>query len=247
MFLPVLIIYLVFRSGDKRPYNINLLVYFSLMQFLFWIVGVVFTAGLWQSRLLLPALVALCPVLAWLLEDLAHLDHPQFSLQRQLYLVIGLVLLVALTIRVINWLPLQPWANLIGTEERSEYLSRNMAENYQAMLMINEQLPQDAVVTFLWEPRSYYCDRDCRPDSILDSFGHLRYLYSDAENISAGLHEDGVSHVLLFKTGLDFILASSGDEQPLPMPVELRDLQTDYLTLQSITTGGAYELYSLNP
>lgn len=48
-------------------------------------------------------------------------------------------------------------------------------------------LPPDAVVQFLWEPRTYYCQLDCRGDHILDKYSHLEYLAGDADHIARAL------------------------------------------------------------
>jgi hypothetical protein len=245
LFLPLLVIYLVFLKRPKPP-AFSILALFALFQYLFWVIGVVASAALWQSRLLLPAFAALCPVLAWVLSDLSWLDRPSFSLQKQLHLVIGLVLLVGLVIQFVNWLPHQPWAYLTGEESRAENLRRRLGAHDMAMAAVNE-LPEDAVVYFLWEPRSYYCQRDCRPDSILDAYGYLHYHFGDAAGIARALQDQGVSHVLLFRDGLDFVLAANAPtDKPLPEPETLHQLLTTYLRPLREIAGGAYELYELN-
>ena len=252
LFLPLLAGYVLFRPagrrlGGPRPEGFNTLLVFALAQYLFWTAGVVVSASLWQSRLLLPALVALCPAMAWLLEDLARFDRPNFSLQRQLYLVIGLVLLIGLAIRFANWLPQQPWAYLIGDETVEQNLTRRLGQHYLAMESVNE-LPAGAVVTFLWEPRSYYCQRDCRPDSILDEFGHLTYQHGDADAIARAWREEGVTNVLLFQAGLDLVLAAnSADDDPLPEPAALGELRRDHLELVKTTGDDVYQLFALRP
>jgi hypothetical protein len=104
--------------------------------------------------------------LAWILEDLARYDHPKFSFKGQLIVIISLVLLAGLILQIINWLPYQPWAYLGGTEDREAYLERNLGSHYLALQAINKQLPDDSVVTLLWEPRSYYCQVDGNPEAI---------------------------------------------------------------------------------
>ncbi len=247
LFLPLLLIYALSRKGAGRPDGFDALLFFALVQLVFWTFGVVVSASLWQSRLLLPALAALCPALAWLLEDLARFDRPRFSLQRQLYLVIGLVLFVGLAIRLANWLPQQPWTYLIGAETPAENLERRLGWHYQAMQAVNE-LPDGAVVTFLWEPRSYYCQRECRPDSILDKFGHLTYLHGDAGAIAQAWRDEGVSHVLIFETGLDLILvANAPGDEPLPEPAALTGLRRDHLQLIQTVGDDVYLLFALRP
>ncbi|MCI0394312.1 MAG: glycosyltransferase family 39 protein [Chloroflexi bacterium] len=246
VFLPLLLAYAFSRIGRGKPAAFNALLFFALVQFLFWTAGVISSAALWQSRLLLPAFVALCPALAWVLEDLARFDHPRFSLQRQLNLVIGLALLAGLAIQVVNWLPEQPWAYPPGGESRAENLRRRLGAHYLAMEMINGQLPEGAVVAFLWEPRSYYCRRDCRPDSILDTFGHWQYRYGDAAGIATAWQAEGVSHVLLYRAGLEFVLlANSPTGEPLPEPAVLTELIEDHLQLVDTVGRDIYQLYQV--
>ncbi|MGB3713901.1 MAG: hypothetical protein WA996_05665 [Candidatus Promineifilaceae bacterium] len=244
--LPLLLIYGVIAKRSNRPAALGGLLFFALTQFIFWTIGVVGSAALWQSRLLLPALVALCPALSWLLEDLAHLDHPRFSLQRQLYLVIGVVLLVGLFFQIINWLPQQPWGYIIGDESKDENLRRRLGSHFEAMDYINTQTPEDAVVAFLWEPRSYYCQRDCRPDSILDAFGHLQYEYGDASGIIYSMRDEGITHVLIFEKGLDLVLeANSATGDAIEEPRVLIDLRENYLELVTTIGEDWYTLYRI--
>jgi len=247
LFLPLLIGYVLFRPGGSRPAAFNALIFFAFVQYVFWTMGVVASASLWQSRLLLPALVALCPTMAWVLEDLARYDRPRFSLQRQLFLVIGLVLLLGLAIRFAGSLPQQPWTYLLGNESTEANLQRRLGLHYQAIEAVN-QLPEGAVVTFLWEPRSYYCERECLPDSILDKFGHLTYKYGDAEAIAQAWHNQGITHVLLFQTGLDLVLAANTmTDEPLPEPAALTALREDHLELVETVGKDVYQLFALRP
>jgi hypothetical protein len=248
IFLPLILAYSLFRVGGKKPLAFTGLLLFALAHYLFWTVGVISSAALWQSRLLLPAFVVLCPVLAWIYEDLPRFDHPKFSLHRQLRLIFGLVLVIGLLIQFIKWLPQQPWRYLIGSETKSENLLRRLGAHYGAMEMINSQVDEDDVVLFLWEPRSFYCETaECRPDSILDRFGHLQFLYGDsAEAITDSWRTDGVTHVLLFRSGLELILeANSATDDPLPEPAVLTEILTEHLELVDTVGDDVYAFYQL--
>jgi len=241
-----LIIFYLIARRHELPYAAGGFLFFALTQYAFWTIGVVSSAALWQSRLLIPGLVALCPVLAWILQDLAHLDHPRFSLQRMLYLIIGGVLLVGILIQFINWIPQQPWGYLLGGETEELYLRRRLGHHYEAMQSINTMTPDEAVIAFMWEPRSYYCDRDCRPDSILDEFGYLQYQYGDAQNMINAMRDEGITHVLIFEKGLDFVLqANSPTEEPLDEPGVLVDLRENYLEPVSVIGEDWYTLYKI--
>jgi len=238
-FLPLLLFFGL-RRRPQTPPAFRTIILYALAAYLFWAWGVINSAGLWQSRLLLPAFVALCPVLAWLLQTVEAWDHPQFSTRRFLNLALAFVLALTLLGQFTNWLSINPLPYLLGGESREAYLLRRLGPHYAAMQAINE-LPADAVVTFLWEPRSYYCERDCRPDTILDKFDHLVYLYGDAAGIAQAWREEGVTHVLLWRLGLDFVL------QGQPDPPVLTDLEANYLDLVGVVGDDYYQLFALKP
>ena len=87
-----------------------------------------------------------------------------------------------------EWLPTQPWAYLSGAETRDDYLTRRLGAHYAAMQALNEKLPPDAVVQFLWEPRSYYSRVPAEPDAILDRWPWLLSRHEgDLERIDSRL------------------------------------------------------------
>ncbi len=256
-YLPLILLYGLFRyrrsttpSGDK----IVPLLIFTAAQVAFWTLGVMWSDRLWQSRLLLTALVVLCPVLAWILADLVHLNHPQFSLQSFLMLFLACVLTLNMTDHLFNnqiqswsgWVYHQPWHYLLGSETREAYLTRRIGLHYTAMTRLNQDLPAEATVVFLWEPRSYYCDLDCRPDSILDRYGHLQYLYGpNPEAITDAWLADGVTHVLVFQSGLNFL----GEEDNVPAALRpditlLAQLKQEHFELL-IDLPAGYQIYRL--
>ena len=245
IFLPAVLVYGFSQwkreGGVERPFH--LLLIFVLAQYIFWVFGVIFSAGLWQSRLLLPAFVALSPVIAWIFNDLARWDHAQFSLRRFVRLVIIMALAFNLVGQLLNWLPGVPLTYVAGSTSRDDILTHWLGSHYTAMQGLNDQLPPDAVVTFLYEPRSYYCDLDCRPDSILDSLAHLEYLHNDADGIAQAWRSEGISHVLLFETGYEFIREQQM-EWISPQNTHLMDdLAANHLQL--VADWGDYKLYKL--
>jgi hypothetical protein len=240
--LPLMLAYSASRLRHEVPPALKVLLLLALGYFLFWLLGVMSSHALWQSRLLLPAYILLCPAVAWIWADSRRFDHPEFSLRRFLHIALALVLILGLINQFLFWLGESPWAYLLGEQTRSANLLRRLGGHYEAMTWLNENLPDEAVVIFLWEPRSYFCDMDCRPDSILDRMGHLEYLYEDAEGIAAAWQDQGVTHLLVWRTAIDFILAQQAEtglyrvNQPL-----LTDLQEQYFTL--VGEVGGYEVY----
>ncbi|MEI2610902.1 MAG: hypothetical protein V9G20_19915 [Candidatus Promineifilaceae bacterium] len=244
--LPALLVYSLSPLRHKAPPGFGYLLLMALGHYLFWVAGVISSGALYQSRLLLPAFVLLCPAIAWIWEELRHYDHPQFSLRRFLNIALGLVLFLALLERFLLWLPETPWTYLLNDETRVANLQHRLGSHYAAMAYLNDHLPPEAVVVFLWEPRSYYCDRDCRPDSILDRMGDLAYQYGDAPDIAAAWRAQGVSHILLWRTALEFILDQQAGEGLYAVNRPLvTELQQNHLHLIAEIAG--YELYELPP
>jgi len=246
-FLPLILLYGVFRyraRTPERPPALDVLLIFALAQFLFWTLGVIWSRSLWQSRLLLPCLAALSPVVGWLWQDLAHLDRPQFSLHRFVNLLIGLALTLNLVELSLNFAQVNPLAYLTGQETRSEYLTRRLGAYYATLEQLHQTLPAQAVVLFLWEPRSYFCQVECRPDSILDQLAHDHYLYGSAANIAAAWKQAGITHVLLHRQGLEFIKREETEALSAPALEQLAVLEADYFE-PVFEVAGAYQVYRL--
>ncbi|NJN98045.1 MAG: hypothetical protein HC875_30175 [Anaerolineales bacterium] len=246
-FLPLILLYGVFRyrvRATERPPALDALLIFALAQFLFWAMGVIWSQSLWQSRLLLPCLAALSPVVGWLWQDLTHLDRPQFSLRRFANLLIGLALALNLVELGLNFVQVNPLAYLTGQETRADYLTRRLGAYYAAMEQMNKTLPAQAQVLFLWEPRSYFCQVGCRPDSILDQLAHDHYLYGSAANIAAAWKKAGVTHVLLHRQGLEFIKSEGTEALSASALEQLAVLEAGYFA-PVFDVVGAYQVYAL--
>lgn len=243
LFLPLLIWAGLSKqfAGQRVPAAAKLLLLYALTHFAVWTLGVIWSRSLWQSRLLLPGLVALPPVTGWVWLNLPAFDLPRFSLSRFVNIAIGLTLALTLVDTALLTLKFDPLPYLTGLESRPAYLERRLGGHYAAMQQLNAQLPPDAVVQFLWEPRSYYCRVDCRPDSILDVFPHAVHLYGSAAAISEAWRQSGITHVLLHQDGLNFVRSDT------PGAVDetvLADLLENYLEPLD-GWGGAYRLYRL--
>ena len=244
LFLPLILLYglgLLRRRDPDRPAALDSLLFFALAQFGFWTLGVIWSRSLWQSRLLLPCLATLAPVIGWLWTELPRFDQPLFRMSRFVTLVVGLVLTLTLIDSALQTLRADPLPYLVGDEAWDEYLTRRLGAHYAAMQQLNEQLPDEATVVFLWEPRSYYCQRDCRPDSILDAFPHMVYQHGSADAIARAWREEGVTHVLIHRAGLDFLRKESPETVNTAV---LTELETHYLCLL-FDVAGAYQVYAL--
>jgi hypothetical protein len=220
---------------------VALLVY-SLAHFGFWTLGVIWSGALFQSRLLLPGLVGLAPLAGWVWLQLPKLDLPQFSLSGFVNIAVAFALLLtAVDLSLFTVEKIDPLPYLTGRESRDVYLTRRLGAYYTTMQAINQSLPAKARIVFLWEPRSYYCQRDCRPDSILDEFPHLVYQYETAEAIAQAWQKAGITHVLVYQAGLEFMLKESPEiiDQEV-----LSTLEKEYWR-ESIEVAGGYQVYEL--
>jgi hypothetical protein len=228
-------------AGERVPAAARILLAYALAQFLVWALGVVWSQSLWQSRLLLPALAALAPVSGWVWAGLPAFDRPRFRLSRFVNIAIGLTLALSLVDAALLTLRFDPLPYLLGQESRAGHLTRRLGAHYAALETINRDLPESATVVFLWEPRSYYCRVNCRPDSILDEFAHLVYRHGSADAIAHQWRAEGVTHVLIHRDGLNFM---RGQQPGSVDEVVLSALLGDHLA-QIADTAGAYQLYRL--
>jgi 4-amino-4-deoxy-L-arabinose transferase-like glycosyltransferase len=191
------------RDGTRPPAVLYLGV-FALAQYLVWTAGVVASRSLFQSRLLLPAFVALCGPLAYLFGRLRVLDTRHLSLRLLIGMTVVLVLAANLSTQFLATLRISPLPVLFGQESREEFLSRNLQAHYAAMGLVNERVPEGGYVLFLWEPRSYYSKRAVQPDPILERWGWLLYQHGgDLDAVASALREEGYTHVLHYRAGME--------------------------------------------
>ena len=142
--------------------------------------------------------------------------------------VVSLTLALLLFTHLTNFLNVNPMPVALGLETRKDYLTRRLGAYQLAIVQINT-LPPESRVVFLWEPRGYACQVECRPDALLDRFLHLTYLYPDASSIARVWEDEGVTHVLLFRKGLEAIIEDEFDPvTPRDLAI-MDDLQTHYL------------------
>jgi hypothetical protein len=241
LFLPLIVWAGFSRRFASRSAAVSPLLIYALAHFGFWTLGVIWSRSLWQSRLLLPGLAGLAPVAGWVWANLPDLDLPRFSLSRFVNVAIALVLALTVIDTGLLALEINPMPYLVGLETRAEHLTRRLGAHYAAMQQINKDLPPEAKVVFLWEPRSYYCQRDCRPDSILDEFPHLIYQHGSADTIAQAWRATGVTHVLIHRSGLNFMLNTSPETVDQTV---LSTLEDDYLQ-EVFDVVGAYQVYAL--
>jgi len=243
MFLPFLLLVWRRLPTAQRRWLRAALVFCGVL-YGFWLWGVARTALLMQTRLLFPAfgLLALIVGAAVGLRSLPLRPLDLGWLARAIVLgVLGLTLVASF----LSTVQAQPLGVLLGHESRGEFLARRLGWYYAALEYINQELPPDAVVLFLWEPRSYHCAVDCRPDTLLDRFLHATRLYgAHADAIATAWRAKGVTNVLFYQQGFEMIHEAGFDPVTEADVVTLEALRRHHL--QGIQEfGSAYVLYEL--
>jgi hypothetical protein len=239
LLLPLLLIRRPARAF--RPRFDRYLALFALY-YLVWVAGVVASQALWQSRLLLPALVLLIPPLAQAVIQLADYDLPAFSLLRLTKMVIAMVLGFALVTQTMEFIKFNPLAYIVGAETRQQFTLRQTGTHAAAMEAVG-QLPVNARVQFLWESRSYLAQRAVRADPLLDALPHLVATTGSVEESVRRLKSEGFTHVLVWEAYVSYTNDNLHDQTSERDAENLRQLETDYARL--VYENSAYRLLEL--
>ena len=158
---------------------------------------------------------------------------------------IGLVgILLGTVTSFLSWHPLPA---IIGLEPRIAYETRLMGAYRVALEEVN-QLPADAKVLFLWEPRIYPCQRQCNSDVNLDEFlHHIQGQGQNAEQIADAWREEGFTHLLLHQAGLKFIQNEENSPIGTAEQAIINEIKTEQLRQIQEIGEGSYLLYQLLP
>jgi len=242
----VALLVLTWRGLDreKRAVAGHMLLFFAL-NYLLWLNGLARTAMLLRSRFLFLVFGAVAVLGGVALDRLRMLRRPRLAVDWLARAVVILTLALLLFALLVRFLQANPLPVVLGVESRDDYLARRLGWYYATVETMNRELPPDAVVLFLWEPRTYHCQVECWPDAMLDRFLHTTHLYGyDADTIARTWRAEGFTHVLLYRVGLDYLLEAQFDPiTPADLQV-LEELQTSYMTLVE-SFDDVYELYRL--
>lgn len=213
----------------------------------FWLWGIARTALLLQTRLLFPAFGLLALMVGMAVESLRLLPCRPVDLSWLVRAVVVLVLALTLVGSGLDVLADNPLGVTLGLEGREDWLSRRLGWHHTAMEYVNQELPADAVVLFLWEPRSYYCDVRCWPDALLDRWLHATHVHGgDVKAIASAWRAEGVTHVLLYRGGYEVVVEAGFDPMTEADVAALERFIDEELDLVQ-EMGDVYELYALGP
>lgn len=176
-------------------------------------------------------------------QSFTGLHIGQVRLQSLLASLVILALFSSAIVEWQSWVKRNPLPVLSGIETQNAYLTRELGAYYQAIEVIN-RLSTDEKVLFLWEPRVLYCQKDCLTDATLDNWWYLRKVYPNNEILSSELCRRGLTHVLLYQTGVEWMKKQTSiysDQDWLAL-----DAFLDSQATISATAGNEYILYQLN-
>jgi hypothetical protein len=74
------------------------------------------------------------------------------------------------------------------------------------MQELNTRLTSEDKILFLWETKGYYCEIPCLPDVIIDRLRYLTALEGSAENVWRRLLDEGYTYILMFDSGLEYMI-----------------------------------------
>ncbi len=247
LFLGLLPLLAGWRLLDRRErLRIRDALLFFSMPYAFWLFGLAWSYQLIQGRLLLPAFGVLALAIALGIKALERLPVKPLNLGWLFRAAISLVLALTLVEFSLGFLKLAPLKVILGLEGEEAFLARRLGWYIKAVEFINQKLPDNAKVLFLWEPKTYHCLKECVPDSLLDRFLHSLYLYGyDAEALISAWRREGITHLLLYRTGLNYLVDEGFD--PIG-PKELEELDEVLSLCRKVEDfGGVYQLFELPP
>ncbi|HXF86120.1 MAG TPA: glycosyltransferase family 39 protein [Anaerolineales bacterium] len=210
---------------------------FVLLSASFWTFGYITSRSLWQTRLLIPAILPSAIPMAIGILSLQALDAKRFRLS---FIISGLVavsIFLNLLDATLSVIARNPLAIAVGIVSREEYFSKYQSGYFSALQMIS-QTPPNAKIYSLLEPRSYGSSREIQPDPILDNFAHDVYLYKDPPSILQAWREEGYTHILLNLRGANLIYENKDEQKILDETLNLLDLI-------ALSPNGEYALYEI--
>lgn len=231
------------RQDSDRRLSLQAIGIFSTATFAAWTLGVINSNHLWQARLLLPGLIpfAIPTALGW--DALKSFDSSKFKISFFTNVVIAVIITLTLFDNGIFVLQRNPLAVAFGAQSRAAYISR-INPSYAALMQIMVELPEDASVYSLFEPRSYSLPRRTQPDPINYNFSHDLYLYKTTSEIIQHWKAQGYTHLLIYERGLD-LGADDPESQFTPARREALQKTLERLELINQTPDKAYTLYRI--
>jgi hypothetical protein len=242
---PVTIWIFIRRTHQDSAEGMSLLTIgvFSLLSFGAWTIGVINSSALLQARLLFPVLLpfAIPTALAW--DSLKTFDTSRLRISFLANALIAVVLALTVFDQAVFVLQRNPLAVAVGAQTRERYIER-INPSYAALIGMMNELPADARVYSLFEPRTYDLPRLTQPDPIIDNFAHDVYLHETSARILQKWRSEQYTHVIVYERGLDFMTESASRKFTPSIQSTLQET-LGQLTLLAQTPDHVYSLYEI--
>jgi hypothetical protein len=225
------------NAETSRKITLTAIGFFTFFSAAFWVYGYITTRDLWQTRLLLPAIVPFVIPASVGIASLGSLDTKRLRLSFIVSTIAAVAVYVNLVDMGLSVVARNPLSIAAGITTSQNYVERYQP-GYAQALQIVSQTPVHAKIYSLFEPRSYGMVRTIQPDPILDNFSHDVYLYGDPQTIANKWRQQGYTHVLLNKRLSLSILGGQPEMEVLNEVIEL-------LESVSVAPGGDYELLEI--
>jgi len=159
--------------------------------------------------------------------------------------VMGALVILALGLVILgeglHFVAVNPLPVLAGSQSEADYLAVNLGWYEPAIQTLNE-LPPEAEILFLWEPRAYYCQAVCLPDTLIDRWYSVRRTLGSSQAILSDWMQSGVTHILFYQEGMKFVQATDGRYTQSDWEA-LADLLAELTTVAEF--GDGYILYKV--
>ena len=231
------------RRDSESGWSLLAIGVFCLITITAWTVGVINSSSLWQARLLLPALIpaAIPTALGW--HSIKTFDTPKLRISFLVNALISVVIALTLIDSTIFLLQRNPLAVAVGAQSREHYIER-INPSYSGLMTLMDQLPNDARVYSLFEPRTYRLPRPTQPDAIVSNFAHDVYLYHTPEAILKHWKSEQYSYILVYERGLEF-MSDSATYKFTPAIQKLLQETLEELTPVGQTPDKVYSIYKI--
>ncbi len=214
----------------------------ALLTWLLWAAVSRYSGLLLQTRMMFPLLPIFAVLAGYGFHAASRLTLASVRVRRILTaLVLMTLAFTTIEISLDTLRKGAPQAALAMTSQ-SDYLANNLGWFQPAMQAVQE-LPAGSRALMIYEPRSLYCLPVCQPDESLDRWRRDWMRFAEAGKIRQQWLREGFTHVLVFRSGVEFMQNNPDPKHPVESLRALNAFLNDLSAPQNF--GGVYELYAL--
>lgn len=207
-----------------------------------WAAGNRLSGYLIQTRLYYSLFPAFAVLAAFGYRGIEGISQPKLRLERIFAALV--ILVIGFNTLEVNLASVRQGAQhaALGLTSEQQYLSDNLGWYEPAMQAVTS-LPEGSLTQLIYEPRNLYCQPACLPDENLDRWISDVATYGDSASILAHWKEQGITHILVYRSGVEFLMDNNDPHHPLATLQALNDFLNKLPTPRDF--GGVYELYAL--